>query len=98
MSEGKINLKLNVAGMAFNFNPSAAEEGIYREAAKLVNRKIEIYKDKLGPKYDGGQTYTAAVAFDAALALLKKSEESNNNNLTQAAKEVIEDIDATLSE
>lgn len=84
-----ISIQLNIGGRTFSIQVERESEQVYRDAAKMINRKLQQYVSSFPdqPKED----YTSMVMLDIAVSLIRE------NNADDRLREMSRLIDKTIS-
>ena len=90
MAEGKIKIKLSIAGRVYPMTVDAANEELYRVAAKRLNDKISEYTRI--PKLDAQDRVALAALFYTIVALSAEQ----TSSLGDEAVEELESIETLI--
>ena len=86
MAEGKVKINLSIAGRSYPMTIDAANEELYREAAKRLNEKITEYSRI--PKFDMQDRLAMAALRYSILALTTEHSSSLGNKEVEALRAI----------
>jgi len=69
---GELSIKIKIADKEYPMRVNASEEEVIRSAAKLVNDKLQLFKDQY--RISDKQDLLAMVAFDSMINQLRSSD------------------------
>ena len=95
MEDRELGINLIIDGVSYPLIIKASEEPYYRQAARLVNNTLSLYKE-LFTGEDGVKVMTMA-ALDIAFNSIKNTGESNSVEVMSKINELTRLIDSTLS-
>lgn len=92
----KLSIKIRIGDRDYPMKVLAEEEERVRRAGKIINEKINIYKEKFG--IDEQQDLLAMVAFDSVVDKIKTEGNSNSTDsfLLEKLKSLNQDITQLL--
>ncbi len=96
MEDRDLGINLVIDGISFPLNIKASEEPYYRQAARLANEKLIIYKQLFSG--EGGVRVHAMAALDIALELVKQADKVGTANIMSKVNELSRLIDETTSQ
>ncbi|MCC5919522.1 MAG: cell division protein ZapA [Cyclobacteriaceae bacterium] len=82
MSE--LSIKLKIADREYPLRVSSEDEEAIREAAKKLNKRIKVYKEKYG--ISDYQDLMAMVAFDCLVEDEKKAKDTSDDHMLEQVK------------
>lgn len=96
MSEERFTIRLQVAGKHYPLTILRSEEGKIRQAAKLINEKVERYKNSFsaGDKAD----YLAMAAVQLVTQLVELQEKNNVNPIFDTLNELDDELNEILED
>lgn len=86
MEDRDLGINLVIDGISFPLNIKASEEPYYRQAARLTNEKLIIYKQLFSG--EGGVRVYAMAALDIALELVKKTDKVGSAEIMSKINEL----------
>ena len=95
MEDRELGINLIIDGVSYPLTVKASEEPYYRQAARLVNNTLSLYKE-LFTGEDGVKVMTMA-ALDIAFNSIKNSGESNSVEVMNKINELTRLVDSTLN-
>ena len=96
MEDRDLGINLVIDGISFPLTIKASEEPYYRQAARLTNEKLSIYKQLFSG--EGGVRVYAMAAIDIALELVKQADKVGSANILSKVNELSRLIDKNLSQ
>ena len=94
MEDRVLGINLIIDGISYPLTIKASEEPYYRQAARLVNNKLSLYKE-IFTEEDCVKTMTMA-ALDIAFSSIKGGEGNNSAEVIRKISELTRLIDNTL--
>lgn len=91
-----MGINLVIDGISFPLTIKASEEPYYRQAARLTNEKLIIYKQLFSG--EGGVRVHAMAALDIALELVKQADNVGSAETLRKVSELSRLVDAALSQ
>lgn len=91
-----MGINLVIDGISFPLTIKASEEPYYRQAARLTNEKLIIYKQLFSG--EGGVRVHAMAALDIALELVKQTDNVGSAETLRKVSELSRLVDAALSQ
>lgn len=91
-----MGINLVIDGISFPLTIKASEEPYYRQAARLTNEKLIIYKQLFSG--EGGVRVHAMAALDIALELVKQADNVGSANIMSKVNELSRLIDNTIAQ
>ena len=91
-----MGINLVIDGISFPLNIKASEEPYYRQAARLTNEKLIIYKQLFSG--EGGVRVLIMAALDIALEKVKQTDDAGSAEVLRKVNELSRLIDSTLQE
>ena len=96
MEDRNLGINLVIDGISFPLNIKASEEPYYRQAARLTNEKLIIYKQLFSG--EGGVRVFAMAALDIALELVKQADSVGSADIMSKVNELSRLIDSNLAQ
>lgn len=96
MEDREIGINLIIDGISFPLTVKASEEPYYRQAARLTNEKLAIYKKLFSG--EGGIRVLTMAALDIALEKVKNADNASSAEAMQKINEYSRLIENTLQE
>ena len=96
MEDRELGINLVIDGISFPLTIKASEEPYYRQAARLTNEKLIIYKQLFSG--EGGVRVHAMAALDIALELVKQTDNVGSAETLRKVSELSRLVDAALSQ
>ena len=96
MEDRDLGINLVIDGISFPLTIKASEEPYYRQAARLTNEKLIIYKQLFSG--EGGVRVHAMAALDIALELVKQTDKVGSADTLRKINELSRLVEATLSQ
>lgn len=96
MEDREIGINLIIDGMAFPLTIKASEEPYYRQAARLANEKLTIYKQLFSG--ESGTRLMAMTALEIAFEFVKKTDDVGSADIIRKVNEFSRLIDDCLTE
>lgn len=96
MEDREIGINLIIDGISFPLTVKASEEPYYRQAARLTNEKLAIYKKLFSG--EGGIRVLTMAALDIALEKVKNADNASSTEAMQKINEYSRLIENTLQE
>jgi cell division protein ZapA (FtsZ GTPase activity inhibitor) len=92
MDDGKFNIHLNVAGKYYPLTIRRRDEGTVRQAAKLINEKMQQYKES----YSEGEIrdFLAMAAVDLVIQLIELKDHKDVSPIV----DLVRNLDKSLAE
>ena len=94
MEDRELGINLIIDGISFPLTIKASEEPYYRQAARLTNEKLAIYKQLFSG--EGGVRVLTMAALDIALEKVKQTDNASSTEILQKVNELSRLIDGTL--
>ena len=94
MEDRVTGINLIIDGMSFPLTVKASEEPYYRQAARLVNEKLLIYKKNFSG--EGGVRVMAMAAIELAFDLMRQADIASSTEVMHKVNELSRLIDSTL--
>lgn len=96
MEDRELGINLIIDGISFPLTIKASEEPYYRQAARLTNEKLAIYKKNFSGQ--GGVRVMIMAALDIALEKVKQTDSAGAAEVMQKVNELSRLIDNTMKE
>ena len=96
MEDRELGISLIIDGISFPLTVKASEEPYYRQAARLTNEKLAIYKKNFSG--EGGVRVFAMAALDIALELVKQADNVGSADIMSKVNELSRLIDSNLAQ
>ena len=96
MEDRELGINLVIDGISFPLTIKASEEPYYRQAARLTNEKLIIYKQLFSG--EGGVRVYAMAALDIALELVKQADKVGSAETLRKVNELSRLVEAALSQ
>jgi len=94
--DDKLSIRVNVADRYYPLKVERENEEKIRKAARMINEKVVQYKQRYSDK--DVQDFLAMASLQYVLKLTEEEEKRNNENFPDAIKQLIDKIDAVLTE
>ncbi len=94
MEDRKLGINLIIDGVSYPLTIKASEEPYYRQAARMVNNTLSLYKE-IFTEEDCGKVMTM-VALDIAFNSIKGGNDGNSAEVMRKISELTRLIDSTL--
>ena len=94
MEDRKLGINLIIDGVSYPLTIKASEEPYYRQAARMVNNTLSLYKENFTEE-DCGKVMTM-VALDIAFNSIKGGNDGNSAEVMRKISELTRLIDSTL--
>jgi cell division protein ZapA (FtsZ GTPase activity inhibitor) len=94
MEDRELGINLIIDGISYPLTIQASEEPYYRQAARLVNDRLSIYKD-LFAEEDDAKVMTM-VALDIAFGAVKGNGEASSAEVVRKVNELARLVDDAL--
>ena len=94
MEDRVTGINLIIDGMSFPLTVKASEEPYYRQAARLVNEKLLIYKKYFSG--EGGVRVMTMAAIELAFDLMRQADIASSTEVMHKVNELSRLIDSTL--
>ena len=91
MEDRELGINLVIDGISFPLTIKASEEPYYRQAARLTNEKLSIYKKLFAG--EGGVRIITMAALDIALELAKQADNVSSADVMRKVNELSSLID-----
>jgi cell division protein ZapA len=88
--DDKIRINLQIAGTPYPLDINRDEEEMYREAAKQVNHKLNVYRSHFQNQGLEPEKFIGMVAFAFSLETLKQKQRNDTVPYTEKIKELTE--------
>lgn len=96
MEDKELGINLIIDGTSYPLTINASEEPYYRQAARMVNDKLSIYKELF--MGEGGVRVITMVALDIAFHSVKGTDEAGSAEVMRSIKALSRILDETLKE
>ena len=96
MEDKELGINLIIDGTSYPLTINASEEPYYRQAARMVNDKLSIYKELF--MGEGGVRVITMVAIDIAFHSVKGTDEAGSAEVMRSIKALSRILDETLKE
>ena len=96
MEDRELGINLIIDGTSYPLTINASEEPYYRQAARMVNDKLSIYKELF--MGEGGVRVITMVALDIAFHSVKGTDEAGSAEVMRSIKALSRILDETLKE
>lgn len=96
MEDKELGINLIIDGTSYPLTINASEEPYYRQAARMVNDKLSIYKELF--MGEGGVRVIIMVALDIAFHSVKGTDEAGSAEVMRSIKALSRILDETLKE
>ena len=96
MEDRELGINLIIDGTSYPLTINASEEPYYRQAARLVNDKLSLYKELF--MGEGSARVTTMVALDIAFHSVKGTDEAGSAEVMRKINELARLLDGTLGE
>lgn len=94
MEDRELGINLIIDGTSYPLTIKASEEPYYRQAARLVNNTLSLYKDLF--MGEGGVRVMTMAALDIAFQSVKGSNEVGSAEVMHKIKELARLVDSAL--
>ena len=94
MEDREVGINLIIDGTSYPLTIKASEEPYYRQAARLVNNTLSLYKELF--MGEGGVRVMTMVALDIAFKSVKEANEAGSAEVMQRINELTRLIGNTL--
>jgi len=94
--DGRLHIKLQIAGRYYPLIIERDEEEKFRQAATLINEKVSQYQQRYNDK--DGQDFLAMAALQLVLRMTELEEMSNDNPLLEAVNNLVSELDIFFQE
>lgn len=94
MDDNKLSIRVNVADRYYPLKIEREDEEKIRKAARMINEKILLYKQRYSDK--DVQDFLAMAALQFVIKLIEGEEKLSNDYLPVALNELANKIDAVL--
>lgn len=94
MEDRDLGINLIIDGISYPLTVKASEEPYYRQAARMVNEKLSLYKELFGSQ--DGVRVTIMAALDIAFHSAKGTDESGSAEVMRKISELARIVDSTL--
>lgn len=96
MEDKELGINLIIDGTSYPLTINASEEPYYRQAARMVNDKLSIYKELF--MGEGGVRVITMVAIDIAFHSVKGTDEAGSAEVMRSIKALSRILDEALKE
>ena len=96
MEDRELGINLIIDGTSYPLTINASEEPYYRQAARLVNDKLSLYKELF--MGEGSARVTTMAALDIAFHSVKGTDEAGSAEVMRKINELARLLDGTLGE
>jgi len=96
MDDNKLSIRVNVADRYYPLKIERDDEEKIRKAARMINEKVLLYKQRYSDK--DVQDFLAMAALQFVIKLIEEEEKLSNDYLPSALNELAKKIDAVLEE
>jgi len=96
MDDNKLSIRVNVADRYYPLKIERDDEEKIRKAARMINEKVLLYKQRYSDK--DIQDFLAMAALQFVIKLIEEEEKLDNDYLPGALGELAKKIDAVLEE
>lgn len=96
MEDKELGINLIIDGTSYPLTINASEEPYYRQAARMVNDKLSIYKELF--MGEGGVRVITMVALDIAFHSVKGTDEAGSAEVMRSIKALSRILDEALKE
>lgn len=96
MEDRDLGINLIIDGTSYPLTIKASEEPYYRQAARMVNNTLSLYKELFTG--EGGVRVMTMTALDIAFNAVKNGNSGNNAEVMRKVNELSRLIDNTLKE
>ncbi len=96
MEDRELGINLIIDGTSYPLTINASEEPYYRQAARMVNDKLSIYKELF--MGEGGVRVITMVALDIAFHSVKGTDEAGSAEVMRSIKALSRILDEALKE
>ena len=96
MEDKELGINLIIDGTSYPLTINASEEPYYRQAARLVNDKLSLYKELF--MGEGSARVTTMAALDIAFHSVKGTDEAGSAEVMRKINELARLLDGTLGE
>ena len=94
MEDRDLGINLIIDGISYPLTVKASEEPYYRQAARMVNEKLSLYKELFGSQ--DGVRVTIMAALDIAFNSVRSTDEAGSAEVMRKIKELAYLVDSTL--
>ena len=94
MEDRDLGINLIIDGISYPLTVKASEEPYYRQAARMVNEKLSLYKELFGSQ--DGVRVTIMAALDIAFNSVRSTDESGSAEVMRKISELARIVDSTL--
>lgn len=96
MEDRELGINLIIDGTSYPLTVKASEEPYYRQAARMVNNTLSLYKDLFTG--EGGVRIMTMTALDIAFNAIKGGDNSNSTEVIRKINELARLVDNTLKD
>jgi cell division protein ZapA (FtsZ GTPase activity inhibitor) len=96
MEDRELGINLIIDGTSYPLTIAASEEPYYRQAARLVNDKLSLYKELF--MGEGSARVTTMAALDIAFHSVKGTDKAGSAEVMRKINELARLLDGTLGE
>ncbi len=96
MDDNKLSIRVNVADRYYPLKIERDDEEKIRKAARMINEKVLLYKQRYSDK--DIQDFLAMAALQFVIKLIEEEEKLSNDYLPETLGELAKKIDAVLEE
>lgn len=90
----RFTINLQLGGQLYPVTIRRDEEEIYREAAKMITSKLNLYKTRFPNQ--GNEKYMFMTLLDITLNLLKNKEANDTAPYEEALTQLMKEVDETI--
>ncbi|MCD4770367.1 MAG: cell division protein ZapA [Bacteroidales bacterium] len=94
--DNKLSIRINVADRYYPLKVNRDDEEDIRKAARMINEKVLLYKQKYVDK--DIQDFLAMAALQYVIQMLELEKKADNDDLTHSLTELSSRIDSVLEE
>ena len=96
MEDRVLGINLIIDGISYPLTVKASEEPYYRQAARMVNEKLSLYKDLF--RGEEGVSVMTMVALDIAFNSARGTDEAGSAEVMRKINELARIVDGALKE
>jgi cell division protein ZapA len=93
--EDKLSIRINIADRYYPLKIERKDEEKIRNAARLINEKVLLYKQKYIDK--DAQDFLAMAALQYVIRVLDLEEKNNNQQVLEEIREISTELDSILN-
>ncbi len=92
MNEEMLKIRVTIADRSYQLNVKRDEEEIYRDAAKAIEERLNVYRQKYSIEEEYDKTALSMIAFDFAFHYYKLKKEKDMEPMIDKLKELNQEL------